>query len=175
MNIKKLFKSKRGISEVITIILVILISVILIATFLAYGKNLTKTSLDTSSTASRNFTVGSELDCANSNLRIESCSINTGTKAFAINVMNNTSLDYGGFTLSVKSKTFNDQEMTYVGYFSDTVKKGEYKTLNTTLESFNVLKQDYVVTNLDFNEIESMILTNKTCPNQPLSLTGCSG
>ena len=166
--------NKKGISEIITIILVVLISVILIATFLAYGKNVIKKSLDTSSIASRNYTIGNEIECANNSLKIESCSINTETKSFSISIFNNTSLDYGGFTLSVKSKTFNDEEMTYIGYFSDVVKKGEYKTLNTTLESFTVLKQDYNITNLDFNQIESIILTNKTCPNQPINLSGCT-
>ncbi len=175
MNLKKLVKSKRGISEVITIILVILISVILIATFLAYGKNITKKSLDTSSNASRAFTKGSELDCANSNLKVESCSINTGTKEFSINLINSTSLDYGGFTLSVKSKTFTGEDITYVGYFDDVVKRGEFKELNTTLDSFDVIKENYVVASLDFDQIESMILTNKTCPNQAISLSGCSG
>jgi len=175
MNLKKKSKNKKGITEIITIILVVLISVILIATFLAYSKDVTKKSLDASSNASKGFTTGNQLECVNSNLKIESCSINTGTKEISINLINNTSLDFGGFTLSIKSKTFNGEDITYVGYFDDIVKKGESKELNTTISSFDVIKEDYIVASLDFDQIENIILANKTCPNQPINLFGCSG
>jgi len=171
MSVTKLFRSRRGISEIISIILVILVATILVGSLLTFSKDSAKTKLDSTSQVIRQ---ASTLECSNSYLEVESCTINAITKQIDLSLTNNTPLDFANFTLSVTGSTIDDQPLTYVGSFSDVIRKGESKRLSVSQDNFNVIKENHPLSSLDTSNIDSITLTNKTCPSATLDLSWCN-
>ena len=171
MSVTKLFRSRRGISEIISIILVILVATILVGSLLTFSKDSTKTKLDSTSQVIRQ---ASTLECSNSQLEVEFCAIDIVTREISLSLTNNTPLDFGGFTLSIDGTTTEDQPLVFVGYFDDVIRRGESKRLDTTQDNFNIVREDYSLTALDTDNINSIVLTNKTCANNPINISWCS-
>ncbi len=171
MSIIRLFKNKRGISEIISIIIIILIATILVASLLTWSKNSTRTQLDNSSQIVRE---ASTLECTNNVLEVESCTINAVTRQIDLSLTNNTPLDFANFVISLDGTTTDNKQLIFVGSFNQVIRKGESRRLSISQDNFNVIREDQALSSLDTDKINSIVLTNQTCPNTTLDLSWCS-
>ena len=171
MSIIRLFKNKRGISEIISIIIIILIATILVASLLTWSKDSTITKLDNSSQVVRE---ASTLECTNNVLEVESCTINIVTRQIDLSLTNNTQLDFANFSISLDGTTTNNEPLLFVGVFKNTIKRGESKRFSVSESGFTIVKETKSLSLLDTNKINSIVLTNQTCPNTSLDLSWCS-
>jgi len=171
MSIIRLFKNKRGISEIISIIIIILIATILVASLLTWSKDSTRTKLDNSSQVIRE---ASTLECTNNVLEVESCTINAITRQIDLSLTNNTPLDFANFVISLDGTTTDNKQLIFVGSFNQVIRKGESRRLSISQDNFNVIREDQALSSLDTDKINSIVLTNQTCPNTTLDLSWCS-
>ncbi len=167
-KINKLFlsKNKKGISEIITLILIILIATVLIGMVVSWSKAEVKNKLDAST---ESLKPASEAECVNSNLVVDDVIINVSHKYVTILTSNNSSLKFFNIGLTLEGKDYSGDKAKVVGYFNNIVNPGEIRTLNTT-EDFILSKNNYE--DINFNEITSLVLTNGTCPSQVIDLIG---
>jgi len=159
-------KKQKGISEIIALILIILVSVVLIAIIIAWSKNSVKEKLDISTESLKQ---ASSTECINNSLSIDEVLVNTKNKNVNILVSNNSNLKYFNLVLTVESVDEDGNQTKAVGSFNKIIKPGEVKTYDTTID-FNFSKSNF--DDINFLGITDIYLTNGTCPNQAIDLKG---
>jgi len=161
-------KSKKALSPIISVVLLILLAAILTGAILSWSKNSVKEKLDTSSESIRR---ASDLDCINSNFHVESCEIDFFTKDVSLLLINDSSLDYGNLILTVNGLSFEGADEKIFGTFKESINAGESKFLSTS-SNFS-FKDGNSFDSLDPYNIKNISLVSLTCPNNPIILTSC--
>lgn len=161
---------KKALSPIISVILIILVAVILISIFLTWSKDFSNTQLNNTS---EQLKQASEIECANSNLRVSSCSFDSSTKDLSLLLINNSQIRYFDFALTIEGidQTSQDQIKLY-GVFKDILPPGESIALVTDT-NFLVLDSVGDYENIDLNNISLINLSNGACKNQNFVLV-CS-
>ncbi len=159
---------QKAISSIIVIVLIILIATILIGVILSWSKNAVRTQLDTTTESLR---VLSELECKNAKYKVEFCTINTITKKVNFLITNNSSEDFGNFTLSVLGNNIFGDPMSVVGLFNTSVASGSSKLFTMDSDFYSIVKQDSQLALLDLDQTYTLNLVTATCPNSVVDLT----
>ena len=158
--------NKKGVSEVITITLIIVITVIIAGMFFAWTKNSAKNRMDE---VSAELKAASDLECSNAEFYVDSCTIYSTTKTIRFTLINNSKLKLFNLKLSING------EDSVAGTFQDTiVDSGETVYLSTDTD-FNFTRGDQsTLTAIDIETIDNITLTNGTCPKEILDISGCT-
>lgn len=157
--------NKKGVSEVITITLIIVITVIIAGLFFAWTKNSAKTRLDE---VSAELKAASDLECSNAEFYVDSCTIYSTTKTIRFTLINNSNLKLFNLNLSINGDT------SVAGAFQGTIEPGEIKNISTDT-NFNFTRGDQsTLIAMDVEAIDNITLTNGTCPKEVLDISGCT-
>lgn len=156
----------KGVSEVVTVTLIIVVTVILAGIFLAWSKNSSKTKMDEISAELRSAT---DLECSNAEFYVDSCTISSATKTVKITLVNNSNLKIYNLNLSISGGN-----TSVAGVFSDTVDSGRIAFLSTDV-NFDFTRGDQsTLTAMNIETIDNITLTNGTCPKEVLDISGCT-
>lgn len=156
---------KRAVSPIISVILLILVAVILITMFLLWAKVEIKEDLQSSSDA---LSPASDLDCLNYSLSVDSCFIYSSSKKVEILLTNATPIRYFDVMLTIEGKNTTEVTDKWVGVFSNSLFPGHSKLYNTDINFLFTKNEDF--SNLNFNEISNIILTNGACKREIINL-----
>ena len=154
--------TKKGASEVIVAIMVVMVTVILATIFFAWMKETSKNQLDETSNELRQ---ASDFTCMNATFVIESCVIDSSSKDVNILLMNNSELRLFNIILSIHA-----ENTSIVGRFEKLVDPGEISKLSTSSDFTYIDGNQSVLSSLDLDTIENMILTNGACPKKTINL-----
>ncbi len=161
---------KVAISSIVTIILLVLVSTVIVGFILAWSKNEVKTSLDVSK---ENLKQLSEFECKNVKYTVESCKLDKVNNNIEIVFTNSSQVNLFNIVLSITGRNELGEQMNYIGSFNDVIKKGESRTLSTSADNFDVIRQGDTFPNLNVTTLDSIMLTNGACPNKPINLSNC--
>ncbi|GEM_PF-2189087 len=170
----KLFLSKeeKGISEIITLVLIILISTILIGMIFTWVKSDTREKLDTSTQVLKQ---ASDLECSQGDIKVEECSIDFFKKKVNILINNKSNINLFDFTLTLEGSTYDNNLVKVVGKFNIIVLKNESKLISSDSNYFTYEKGNLFTNNdLNVNAITQFMLVSGACPNKAIELTGCT-
>lgn len=157
--------TRKGVSEIITITIIIAITVILTGMFLAWAKNSSKNKMDEISAELRS---ASDLECLNAEFYVDSCTILNTTKTIRLTIINNSNLKLFNLNLSINGDT------SVAGVFQDNINPGEMAFLSTDTD-FNFTRGDQsTLRAIDIDTIDNITLTNGTCPKEILDISGCA-
>lgn len=157
--------TRKGVSEIITITIIIAITVILTGMFLAWAKNSSKNKMDEISAELRS---ASDLECLNAEFFVDSCTILNTTKTIRLTIINNSNLKLFNLNLSINGDT------SVAGVFQDNINPGEMAFLSTDTD-FNFTRGDQSTLHaIDIDTIDNITLTNGTCPKEILDISGCT-
>lgn len=156
---------KRAVSPIISVILLILVAVILITMFLLWAKVEIKEDLQSSSDA---LSPASDIDCLNYSLSVDSCLIYSSSKKVEILLTNATPIRYFDVMLTIEGKNTTEVTDKWVGVFSNSLFPGHSKLYNTDINFLFTKNEDF--SNLNFNEISNIILTNGACKREIINL-----
>ncbi len=157
--------TRKGVSEIITITIIIAITVILTGMFLAWAKNSSKNKMDEISAELRS---ASDLECLNAEFYVDSCTILNTTKTIRLTIINNSNLKLFNLNLSINGGT------SVAGVFQDNINPGEMAFLSTDTD-FNFTRGDQsTLRAMDIDTIDNITLTNGTCPKEILDISGCT-
>lgn len=157
--------TRKGVSEIITITIIIAITVILTGMFLAWAKNSSKNKMDEISAELRS---ASDLECLNAEFYVDSCTILNTTKTIRLTIINNSNLKLFNLNLSINGDT------SVAGVFQDNINPGEMAFLSTDTD-FNFTRGDQSTLHaIDIDTIDNITLTNGTCPKEILDISGCT-
>ncbi|HRS42638.1 MAG TPA: chitobiase/beta-hexosaminidase C-terminal domain-containing protein [Candidatus Diapherotrites archaeon] len=157
--------TRKGVSEIITITIIIAITVILTGMFLAWAKNSSKNKMDEISAELRS---ASDLECLNAEFYVDSCTILNTTKTIRLTIINNSNLKLFNLNLSINGDT------SVAGVFQDNINPGEMAFLSTDTD-FNFTRGDQsTLRAMDIDTIDNITLTNGTCPKEILDISGCT-
>lgn len=160
-----MIKTRKGVSEVVTVTLIIVVTVILAGIFLAWTKNSSKTKMDEISSELRSAT---DLECSNAEFYVDSCTISSTNKTIKLTFVNNSNLKLFNLNLTINGET------SVAGVFSDTIDSGKIAFLSTDT-NFDFTRGDKsTLTAMDVETIDNMILTNGTCPKEILDISSCN-
>lgn len=171
-NIKRKL-NRKGVSPVISVVLLILLTTVLIAAFVSWSKASTRDQLNVSE---EELKKASNIQCSKYDLIIDSCSIGS-SQDVNILIMNQTPIDFYHISLTLQGKSLiSDQTLKVFGKFKYPIKAGEIKSfkINTDLEYItndtNVLENNII----DANNIDVFTIVSATCPNKVIDLSRCS-
>lgn len=156
---------KRAVSPIISVILLILVAVILITMFLLWAKVEIKEDLQSSSDA---LSPASDIDCLNYSLSVDSCFIYSSSKKVEILLTNATPIRYFDIMLTIEAENLSQEKEKWVGVFSNSLFPGHSKLYNTDTNFLFTKNEDF--SNLNFNEISNIILTNGACKREIINL-----
>ncbi|MFA5746213.1 MAG: hypothetical protein WCX82_00225 [archaeon] len=155
--------SKKGVSEIIVVTMVIVVSIIIAGIFFVWiNEYLSKDKLDQTGGV---LLQASDLSCMNVKIKVDSCTINNANKVTQILVTNSSDLTLFNFVLTIEGKNVSGTDMTLIGTFDESVSGGQIVNLSTDT-NFNYTREDFDYFTLDTSEITSMVLTNGTCPKK---------
>lgn len=158
----------KGVSEVITTTLIIVVTVVLATMFFAWARAKTQTDLDSTADELRQV---SDLSCMNASFVVDSCKITTtGDKKVGILFINNSDLLVFNLQLSINGETDTQEKAFIVGRFETTISGGEVKKLSTDTDFSFVNADQATLNDLNVYSITSMVLTNGTCPKKIITL-----
>jgi FlaG/FlaF family flagellin (archaellin) len=155
--------NKKGVSEVITVTLIIVITVIIAGLFFAWSKNSAKTKMDEISAELKEV---NDKDCSNAQFYVDSCTIYSTTKTVRLTLINNSDIKLFNLNLIINGNVS--------GSFDEIVEAGETAYLSTDT-NFTVNRGDQnSLMDIDIEDIENITLTNGTCPKEVLDISGCT-
>ncbi len=152
--------NQKGASSVITITLVIVITVILAGLFLSWANNFSKTNRDQTTSELKQ---ASDLSCVNASFKVESCTIDSSTKATDILFINSSNLKIFNLILTIEGKDNSGEDIRASGRFEDVIDAGVSVNL-TTNSNFTGITGN--LEDLNVSTITNMTLTNGTCPKK---------
>jgi len=152
--------NQKGASSVITITLVIVITVILAGLFLSWANNFSKTNRDQTTSELKQ---ASDLSCVNASFKVESCTIDSSTKATDILFINSSNLKIYNLILTIQGQNDSEEDIRISGRFEEIVAAG--KSINFTTDS-NFTEIIGNLEDLNVSTITNMTLTNGTCPKK---------
>ena len=162
--------NKKALSPIISVILIILVAVILITMFLTWSKEYYNNQL---TNTTEQLKQASGIECANSKLRVSSCSFDSFTKELSLFLINDSQIRYFDFTLTIEGVDYTSQEpVRLYGIFKNILQPGEFINLVTD-SNFLVLDSSGNYENIDLNNISLINLSNGACKNQNFVLV-CS-
>jgi flagellin-like protein len=152
--------NQKGASSVITITLVIVITVILAGLFLSWANNFSKTNRDQTTSELKQ---ASDLSCVNASFKVESCTIDSSTKATDILFINSSNLKIYNLILTIQGQNDSEEDIRISGRFEEIVAAG--KSINFTTDS-NFTEIIGNLEDLNVSTITNITLTNGTCPKK---------
>lgn len=165
---------KKSISAIISVVLLVLVTSVLVASFLSWSKTNARDRLDVSQGELQS---ASNMDCMKYSLVVESCNLDNETSNVTLLLRNPTPLDFQGLSLSVQGKSQASEEILKVyGNFNSSIKAGEIKRL-TTVSDFTFITNDINVDSGDVFDgayLKSFTLSSNTCPKKTIDLRKCS-
>jgi len=165
-------KSKeKGISEIITLVLVILVSTILIGMIFTWARSDTKEKLDTSTQVLRQ---ASDLECSQANIKIDECTIDFFEKKVDILINNKSNINLFNIKLTIQGKDYDNNLVKIVGSFDKVIPSNSISLLSSDSNYFSYEKGD-LFTNNDLNvyTITNFTIVSGACPNKAIELIGC--
>ncbi|HOZ36064.1 MAG TPA: hypothetical protein PLK55_03730, partial [archaeon] len=156
-------KSRKGISEIISVTLLIVIVVILASLFFAWSRNSAKTKMDQ---VTAELKAASDLECSNAQFYVDSCTIYSTTKTVRLVLMNNSDIRLFNLQLIINGNVS--------GSFNKIVEAGETAYLSTDT-NFTVNRGDQnSLVDIDIEDIDNITLTNGACPKEVIDVSGCN-
>jgi FlaG/FlaF family flagellin (archaellin) len=152
--------NQKGASSVIIITLVIVITVILAGLFLSWANNFSKTNRDQTTSELKQ---ASDLSCVNASFKVESCTIDSSTKATDILFINSSNLKIYNLILTIQGQNDSEEDIRISGRFEEIVAAG--KSINFTTDS-NFTEIIGNLEDLNVSTITNITLTNGTCPKK---------
>lgn len=152
--------NQKGASSVIIITLVIVITVILAGLFLSWANNFSKTNRDQTTSELKQ---ASDLSCVNASFKVESCTIDSSTKATDILFINSSNLKIYNLILTIQGQNDSEEDIRISGRFEEIVAAG--KSINFTTDS-NFTGISGNLGDINISTITNMTLTNGTCPKK---------
>lgn len=165
--------NKKGISPIISVVLLIVVSVALVGIFISWSRSTVDQGLEG---AQQGLNVASDLECMRANLIIDSCEISASTNEVSLLITNNSNLDLQRLTLNIFGKSsLNSETLQIEGFFTESINSGEIKFYKTS-QDFEYLKNDLNLPSkiIDVNNIDVFTLYSYTCPNKVINLEGCN-
>lgn len=155
-------KSRKGISEIISVTLLIVIVVILASLFFAWSRNSTKTKMDQ---VTAELKAASDLECSNAQFYVDSCTIYSTTKTTRLVLINNSNIRLFNLQLTINGEVS--------GSFNNIIEAGETAYLSTDT-NFTVNRGNLdSLADIDISDIKNITLTNGACPKEILDISGC--
>lgn len=157
--------NQKGLSAIIVTLLVIVITVIIATVFFAWAKDYSKTS---NNVATGELQQVSDLSCLNANFKVDSCIIDDDVNAIDVVFLNNSDIKIFNLVLTVQGKNNSDNDSVIIGRFDSAVSGGEVVKLSTDTNFTFTTGTGF--DDFNFSTIESMTLTNGTCPKKSFLL-----
>jgi FlaG/FlaF family flagellin (archaellin) len=162
-----MIKTKKGASEVIVVIMIVMVSVILATLFFAWLKESSKSKLDQTADEMKQ---ASDFSCMDASFIIESCNVNDDGNISVV-LSNNSDLRLFNLILSINGKNNSAEDTSIVGRFETVINPGEIKNLSTA-SSFTFITGDQTtLSDLNASTITNAILTNGNCPKKIINLS----
>lgn len=155
-------RSKKGLSEIISVTLLIVIVVVLSSLFFAWSRNSATTRMDEISAEQKQ---ANSLECYNAQFYVESCTFNGKTKTVKLNLINNSNIKLFNLNLIINGEVS--------GSFNKIIDAGETAYLSTDTDfNFNRGNQS-TLDSMNLASIENITLTNGACPKEVLDISSC--
>ena len=165
----KLFMNKKALSPIIGVILIILVAVILITMFLIWSKDYYNNQLNNNTEQLKKAT---NIECANSKLKIDSCVFDSNTKQLSLLLINDSEIRYFDLTLTVEGQDIYGEKIRLYGVFKEVLAPGDSIYLFTD-QNFIILDSFGVYEDIDLTKISLVNLTSGACRQKNYFLT-CS-
>ncbi len=160
----ELVVSKRSVSTLISVVILVLIASILVGIVLTWSQAET-TSFLTKATDERRYSVGA-VGCVDADFAISDVSINSYTKEIKVLVENKSKISFVRPTITVFGVD-EGEDVRFYGYFDETIDSGYLKMLSTTDESFVTIDGNFLEVPLDINYVT---ISSYNCPREVISL-----
>jgi uncharacterized protein YpmB len=115
-----MIKTKKGASEVIVVIMIVMVSVILATMFFAWLKESSKSKLDQTADEMKQ---ASDFSCMDASFIIESCNVNDDGNISVV-LSNNSDLRLFNLVLSINGKNNLGADTSIVGRFETVINPG---------------------------------------------------
>lgn len=165
----KLYMNRKALSPIIGVILIILVAVILITTFLVWSKEYYNNQLNKNTDQLKKAT---NIECANSKLKIDSCIFDNETKILSLLLINDSEIRYFDVTLTIEGESISGEKIRQYGVFKEILTPGDSVYLSTD-NNFTILDSFGVYEDIDLTKISLVNLTSGACRQQNYVLT-CS-
>jgi hypothetical protein len=169
-----MIKKIKGISPIISVVLLVLVAAIFVAGFMSWAKTSTRDKLDV---AGDQLKVASDFECMKYSFYVSSCEYDSEQGTISLLVENPTPIDFYGLTLTLEGESSLSSDILKLhGKFTTPIRSGEIKNYNTN-SGFTEIVNDINVSEgklIDPDNILSFTLTSPTCPQKTVNLKSCS-
>jgi len=171
MKIKDLkIENKKGLSPIISVVLLILVATLLTGAILSWAKNSAREKLD----STQKINTLNDLDCRDSRLKVIDCTIDAVSKDINLVVENKSKISLSSPTLSIAGLDFEGNSVKLFGVFNSVIESGQVIWMSTKdTNSFSYTQYTSQIEDLDLNNLQQFNLSTLSCPSNFVDIKNC--